>query len=143
MLEKIELLIAIIGGAIGIISVILIWRKKLLNTGFEVFKETYRREMNDFKDAMHDKYFDFQKDVRGYINANHTEDSKKFDTLIQLSTKTSQDVCSQANICRVIQAKRDGLTKADEQRLTKIENELASIKKNVDHITDVINHKKK
>jgi len=139
MLEHTNLIFDIICGIIAVGAVILAWRKKLLNTGFETFKETYRVEMDAFKAIIQAKVVD----IIGSSNKHMDENRKNYERMVQVQGEILEQVKAQSSTCRIIQARREGLTKADEMRLTKIESELRSIKKNVDHITGVINHKKK
>lgn len=129
MLENIELLVGIGGGILGIIAVILVWRKNLLNSGFESFKEMYREEMDTFK-----------KDVRGYINKNDEKNTSNMARIVQLFEQTKEQVATQTGICRVIQARREGSTKADDMWRKRIEEELTEVQNDVKHIKKVINH---
>lgn len=129
MIEKIELLVGIVGGLIGALAIIFAWRKNLLNIGFETFKETYRQEMSDFK-----------SDVRGYINKNDEKHGQTLERIVELYQQTHREVTSQTNICKVIQAKREGVAKYEDDWKRQIEEELNEVKADVKHIREVINH---
>ena len=129
MIEKIELLVGIVGGLIGALAIIFAWRKNLLNIGFETFKETYRQEMSDFK-----------SDVRGYINKNDEKHGQTLERIVELYQQTKDQVAAQTSICKVIQAKREGNTKADDMWRQRIEEELTEVQNDVRHIKKVINH---
>ena len=129
MLENIELLVGIGGGILGIIAVILVWRKNLLNSGFESFKEMYREEMDTFK-----------HDIRGYVNKNDEKNTANMNRIIQLYEQTKEQVATQTGICKVIQARREGLTKVDDMWRQRIEEELTEVQNDVKHIKKVINH---
>ena len=130
----------IMGTALAIVSIILIWRKGLLESGFKSFQTTYRIEMDVFKDSINSGILDFKKDVRGYISSHHEENNKKFDRIIELYEQTHKEVSSQTNICRVIQGKKEGVSFYEQEWKRQIEQELNEVKEDVKHIRSVINH---
>lgn len=121
--------IGILGLILAVGSAILAWRKKLLSTGFETFKQTYRIEMDDFKTT-----------IRNYINQNEERHSKTLNRIVELYENTHNEVTSQTNICKVIQARREGNIKFEEVWKKQIEDELNEVREDVRHIKKVINH---
>lgn len=143
----IDQIVGILGFLLAVLSAVLIWRKRLLNTGFEAFKETYRTEvkefkvtitndMADFKSAIRNEMADFRDTMRGYINQNEERHTKALNRVVELYTETHKEVTNQTGICRVIQAKREGTIKYEDEWKKQIEEELTEIKSDVKRIME-------
>jgi len=140
MKDILGLILSVIGTLLAIGSAILVWRKKLLQAGFDTFKETYRVEMDLFKETVTSKITDYQKNTVGYINKNEERHTNALNQIIDLFQQTKDEVASQTSICKVIQARREGATKFEDGWKKQIEQELDEVRNDVKHIKKVINH---
>jgi hypothetical protein len=128
-MEVLSYFAGVIGTLLALMSGMLVWRKNLLNSGFEKFRELYRVEMDDFKTT-----------VRGFINSNEQEHRKTYNRIVELFEQTHKEVTSQTTICKIIQTRREGSTKIDDLWKDHIKKELDEVREDVRRIKKVINH---
>ena len=99
----------IVGVCLALFSAFLIYRKRLLNTGFDAFRNQYRIEMDDFKKNVLSNVNMF----REMANENDKRHTRTLERIVDLYEKTSKTVSEQSNVCKLIQVKREGEDKID------------------------------
>jgi len=140
MKDILGLILSVIGTLLAVGAAVLAWRKKLLQTGFSDFKESYRSEINEFRHSARIEMDDFKTTVRNYINQNEERHAKTLNRIVELYEQTHREVTTQTGMCRIIQAKREGTTKYEDEWKKQIEQELDEVRNDVKHIREVINH---
>ena len=130
-----------IGGLIGVLSALffafMAYRKKLLNTGFDAFRNQYRIEMNDFKKSVLSDVNMF----REMMNENDKRHIQTLNRIVELYESTNKSVGSQAKTCELLQVKKVGEKKIEEDWKRRFKNELDQVQKDVIYIKKVLNHK--
>lgn len=129
-----------IGGLIGVLAALLFsfmaYRKKLLNTGFDTFRDQYRNEMDDFKKNVLSSVNVF----REIMNENDKRHTRTLNRIVELYESTNKSVTNQANTCNILQVKQVGEKKIEENWKIRMKTELGQVQKDVDHIKKAINH---
>lgn len=139
-------IIALIGLTLTIISVVLIWRKKLLKIGFDQFKSDY----DILQRAIRIEIDDFKTDVRGYIRDNQERHMKTLDRVVELYENIHKEIQQQNRVCDLVQATKPHIQKQENQWKASIKSELDEalkkinmLSKKISHIEDCVNNKKK
>jgi len=132
--------IAGIAGLLAIIiTFILGYRKKLLSTGFTMFKDHY----NSFQNEIRAEMADFKTTVRDYINQNDERHTRTLERITEIFEQTQKSINKQTNVCKMVQVRKEGTLKREQDWKDRIENEIKDIYIDVEHIKDKINHEKK
>lgn len=131
-----------IGGLIGALSALffgfLAYRKKLLSTGFTLFRNQYRGEMDEFKRHILNDIGIY----RDIMNRNNDQNTKAMNRIVELYESTHRSVEKQANTCKLIQVENSGAKKIEELWKKNMKKELDEVKQDVEHIRKSINHVK-
>ena len=126
----------IVGVCLALFSGFLIYRKRLLNSGFDAFRNSYRIEMDDFKKNI----LAMVNTFREMSNKNDERHTRTFQRVVELYESTNQAVKSQSNVCELLQVKKEGDLKLEKVWKTKIMKELDQVQSDVRHIKEVLNH---
>lgn len=128
MIEASGIFVGIFGGVLTIVSIVLIWRKNLLNFGISTFQNVYRTEMDDFK-----------KTIRDYVNKNDERHTATLNRIVNIYEKTHNEVLKQTHQCKLIQVQKTGEHRVDESWRKHIEGEMQQIKQDVTEIKKHLN----
>ena len=131
-----------IAGIVGLIAVIftffLAYRKKLLNTGFSLFRNQYRIEMDEFKRHILNDISIY----RDIMNRNNEQNTKAMNRIVELYENTHNSVKEQASTCKLIRVESSGAKKLEDVWKKNIKSELDQVQRDVAHMKKVINHVK-
>lgn len=136
-------------GIIGVLSALFFafmsYRKKLLNTGFTAFGDLYRHEMDDFKKEV----FRSVNDLRKIMNQNEENHKKTLKHIVDLNLETQKQVIEQIGACKLIQGRKDVMTKTERDWKTKMEaktgrifDDVEEMKETISYIKGIINGKR-
>jgi len=132
-----------ISGILGFLAVIftvyLTHRKKLLKTGFTLFRDQYRTEMDDFKTYIRDDI----NMLREMMNENDARHTKTLGRIVEYYKKTTDSVAEQANICKLIRVEDKGTRKVEDIWKKKMKTELDSVQNDINEMKQSIEHIKK
>jgi len=125
-----------IAGVAGIISIVITfilgYRKKLLMTGFNTFKDNY----NLFRQEIRSEMIDFKTTIRDYINQNDERHTRTLERVTQIFDDTQKAICKQTNACKMVQVRKEGASKRDSEWKERIEKEVKDIYNDVELIKD-------
>lgn len=120
-----------IAGVAGLVAVVvtsvLAWRKSLLSNSFATFQIIYRNEMDEFK-----------KTVREYINKNDERHEKTLNRIVELFTKTHEEIAEQNRVCGLVQAAKPYQAKQDQTWKDKIERDIDKMNNKLTHIENIV-----
>ena len=129
-----------IGGLIGVLSALFFafmsYRKKLLNTGMDEFRNQYRSEMDDFKEFIRSDINMF----REMANKNDERHTRIMEKIVELYEKTSKSVEEQSTVCKILRSSTLNEKKLEEQWKRNIKTELVQVKEDVSDIKKFLNH---
>ncbi len=129
-----------IGGLIGVLSAVFFafmsYRKKLLSTGFDAFRNQYRSEMDDFKEFIRSDINMF----REMANKNDERHTRIMERIVELYEKTSKSVEEQSTVCKILRSSTLNEKKLEDQWKRNIKSELAQVKEDVSAIKKSLNH---
>ena len=129
-----------IGGLIGVLSAVFFafmsYRKKLLRTGFDAFRNQYRSEMDDFKEFIRSDINMF----REMANKNDERHTRIMERIVELYEKTSKSVEEQSTVCKILRSSTLNEKKLEDQWKRNIKSELAQVKEDVSAIKKSLNH---
>ncbi len=129
-----------IGGLIGVLSAVFFafmsYRKKLLRTGFDAFRNQYRSEMDDFKEFIRSDINMF----REMANKNDERHTRIMERIVELYEKTSKSVEDQSTVCKILRSSTLNEKKLEDQWKRNIKSELAQVKEDVSAIKKSLNH---
>jgi len=144
-LETLSHIFGIGGFLVGIFTIFLAYRKRLLQTGFTNFQEQYRIEMDDFKKYIRNDINMF----REMMNENDARHTKSLETIATYYKSTSDEVTKQSNVCKLIQKGNSINKKYSDDWNVNLKNELDDVqrdvtqmKRDIERIRSVINGKK-
>ena len=136
-LETVSHVFGVLGILTGLFVTYLAHRKKLLNTGLTVFREQYRVEMDDFKKNV----LSMVNMFREMMNKNDEKHTDTLNRFVELYEKTSRSVSKQANVCELLQVKKEGEVKLEKEWKLRMKKELDQVQEDVKHIKKAINGK--
>ena len=138
-LETLSHISGILGFLAVIFTVFITYRKKLLRTGFTLFRDQYRAEMDDFKMYIRGDI----NMLREMMNENDERHTKTLSRIVEYYKKTTDSVTEQAGICKLIRVEDKGSRKVEDIWKKKMKDELDGVQKDVMEMKKSIEHIRK
>ena len=120
-------IVGIIGVCLALFSAFLIYKKKLLMSSFDSFRNSYRIEMDDFKRNV----LAMVNTFREMSNKNDERHTRALERVVDIYEKTEKAVQSQANMCELLQVKKEGDVKLENVWKAKITKDLNQVQEDV------------